>query len=426
MTPRARLCGEVTASTRGASRTSRYAAVTETALRRSLPSPIKTHQKGHNMKHTVLCGIDRQSELKSLVSGRKTALLTAASGISKTGNPTYEILAGLSDLRILLAPEHGLASAMQDGGFSKEDGVPHAETGASLYDITALRGGDRLTELLRGVDLAVYDIQDVGARFYTDISNLSQLMRAAKAAGKPVLVLDRPNPIGNRVCEGLILDESRHSSFVGEYAVPTRYALTVGEYARYINAEKGIGCELHVLPCEGWAPHVHYDETDLIWVNPSPNIPTVNCALNYIGSCVYEATNLSEGRGTTRPFDWLGAPFVDEKALARDMNALCLPGVLFRPLSFTPMFNKHAGSVCRGVELHITDREAYRPFETMLHMLRHFKKYPEFTVNRASMALRIGQDILTDDYDPAWVLARAAEDTKRFCENVEKYRLYFG
>lgn len=378
------------------------------------------------MKQTVLCGIDRQSELKSLVSGRKTALLTAASGISKTGIPTYGILADLSDLRILLAPEHGLTSAMQDGGFSKEDGIPHAETGAALYDVTALRGSDRLTELLRGVDLAVYDIQDVGARFYTYISNLSQLMRAAKAAGKPVLVLDRPNPIGNRACEGLILDESRHSSFVGEYAVPTRYALTVGEYARYVNVEKGIGCELHVLPCEGWAPHVYYDETDLLWVNPSPNIPTVNCALNYIGSCVYEATNLSEGRGTTRPFDWLGAPFVDEKALAGDMNALCLPGVLFRPLAFTPMFNKHAGTVCRGVELHITDRDAYRPFETMLHMLRHFKKYPEFTINRASMALRIGQDVLADDYDPATVLTRAAEDTKRFCENVEKYRLYFG
>ncbi len=378
------------------------------------------------MKQTVLCGVDRQSELKSLVSGRRTALLTAASGISKTGIPTYGILADLSDLRILLAPEHGLASAMQDGGFSKEDGIPHAETGAALYDVTALRGSDRLTELLRGVDLAVYDIQDVGARFYTYISNLSQLMRAAKAAGKPVLVLDRPNPIGNRACEGLILDESRHSSFVGEYAVPTRYALTVGEYARYVNVEKGIGCELHVLPCEGWAPHVYYDETDLLWVNPSPNIPTVNCALNYIGSCVYEATNLSEGRGTTRPFDWLGAPFVDEKALAGDMNALCLPGVLFRPLAFTPMFNKHAGTVCRGVELHITDRDAYRPFETMLHMLRHFKKYPEFTVNRSSLALRIGQDVLADDYDPATVLTRAAEDTKRFCENVEKYRLYRG
>jgi uncharacterized protein YbbC (DUF1343 family) len=376
------------------------------------------------MKHTVLCGIDRVSDLGTLVSGQKTALLTAASGISKQGIPTYQILSELSDLRLLFAPEHGLASAMQDGGFSKEDGIPHPETGARLFDITALRGSDRLTELLGEVDLAVYDIQDVGARFYTYISNLSQLMRAAKAAGKPVLVLDRPNPIGNTVCEGLILDESRHSSFVGEYAVPTRYGLTVGEYARYINAEKGIGCELHVLPCEGWKPHMYYDETDLLWVNPSPNIPTVNSAINYIGSCIYEATNLSEGRGTTRPFDWLGAPFVDEKALARDMNSLSLPGVLFRPLAFTPMFNKHEKQTCRGVELHITDRDTYRPFEAMLHMLRHFKKYPEFTVKRAGLALRIGQDLLADDFDPAAVMKQAREGTKRFCEIVEKYRIY--
>ena len=376
------------------------------------------------MKHTVLCGIDRASDLKTLVSGKRTALLTAASGITKQGIPTYEILARMSDLRLLFAPEHGLASAMQDGGFSKEEGVPHPETGAKLFDITALRGTDRLTELLREVDLAVYDIQDVGARFYTYICNLSQLMRAAKAAGKPVLVLDRPNPIGNRICEGLILDESRHSSFVGEYAVPTRYALTVGEYARYINTEKGIGCELRVLPCEGWEPHMYYDETDLLWVNPSPNIPTVNSALNYIGSCIYEATNLSEGRGTTRPFDWLGAPFVDEKALVRDMNALSLPGVIFRPLVFTPMFNKHEKELCRGVELHITDRDAYRPFETMLHMLRHFKRYPEFSIKREGLALRIGQDILADDFDPVAVLEQAREGTERFCENVEKYRLY--
>lgn len=376
------------------------------------------------MKHTVLCGIDRASELRTLIGGKRTALLTAASGVSKAGIPTYEILSEISDLRLLFAPEHGLASAMQDGSFTKEDGVLHSETGARLYDVTALRGTDRLTELLREVDLAVYDIQDVGARFYTYICNLSQMMRAAKEAGKPVLVLDRPNPIGNRVCEGLILDESRHRSFVGEYAVPVRYGLTVGEYARYINTEKGIGCELLVLPCEGWTPHTYYDETDLLWVNPSPNIPTVNCALNYIGSCVYEATNLSEGRGTTRPFDWLGAPFVDGKSLLRDMNALSLPGVTFRAMTFTPMFNKHAGNACGGVELHITDRDSYRPFETMLHMLRHFKKYPEFTVNRSSLALRVGQDILWEDYDPATVLTKAAEGCKRFCENVEKYRIY--
>ena len=376
------------------------------------------------MKHTVLCGIDRTSYLISFIQGRKTALLTAASGVTKQGRPSYEVLAEHSDLRLLFAPEHGLASAMQDGAFSKEEGVLHPETGARLYDISALRGSDRLTALLREVDVAIYDIQDVGARFYTYICNLSQMMRAAKAAGKPVLVLDRPNPIGNTVCEGLILDESRFSSFVGEYAVPTRYGLTVGEYARYINAERGIGCELHVIPCAGWSPELYFDETDLLWVNPSPNIPTVNCALNYIGSCIYEATNLSEGRGTTRPFDWLGAPFVDEKALLLDMNNLFLPGVTFRALTFTPMFNKHAGEVCRGVEIHITDRNTYRPFETMLHMFRHFKKYPEFTMKQNGLALRLGQDILTEDYNPALVAKQAEEGARKFCENVEKYRLY--
>lgn len=376
------------------------------------------------MKHTVLCGVDRTQDLRTLVSGKKTALLTAASGVTKEGISTYEVLRDMSDLRLLFAPEHGLASAMQDGAFSKEDGIPHPETGARLYDITALRGTDRLTELLREVDVAVYDIQDVGARFYTYLCNLTQLMRAARTAGKPVLVLDRPNPIGNTVCEGLILDESRFSSFVGEYAIPTRYGLTVGEYARYVNAEKGIGCELYVLACEGWKPNLYFDETDLLWVNPSPNIPTVNCAINYIGSCIYEGTNLSEGRGTTRPFDWIGAPFVEEKKLVADMNALCLPGVTFRAMTFTPMFNKHAGQTCRGVELHITDRDTYRPFETMLHMFRHFKKYPAFEMKRQGLALRLGQDILAEDYNPTKILTEAAKKLQIYCENVEKYRLY--
>lgn len=375
------------------------------------------------MKSTVLCGIDRESDFKTLVEGKRTALLTAASGVNKAGIPTYRILADMSDLRLLFAPEHGLTSAMQDGAFSHEDGVLHPETGARLYDITALKG-ERLPNLLREVDVAVYDIQDVGARFYTYLCNLTQLMRAAREAGKPVLVLDRPNPIANTVCEGLILDETHFSSFVGEYAIPTRYGLTVGEYARFVNAEKGIQCDLHVLPCIGWKPTLYYDETDLLWVNPSPNIPSVNAAINYIGSCIYEATNLSEGRGTTRPFDWIGAPFVDEKKLLTDMNALCLPGVVFRAMSFTPMFNKHAGILCHGVELHITDRDAYRPFETMLHMFRHFKKYPEFEMKRNGLALRLGQDILCEDYSPTRVLSESRENLESYCENVEKYRIY--
>ncbi len=376
------------------------------------------------MKHTVLCGVDRTEDLRALVGGRRTALLTAASGVTKAGIPTYTVLGEMSDLRLLFAPEHGLASAMQDGAFSGEEGVLHPETGARLYDISALRGTHRLTELLGEVDVAVYDIQDVGARFYTYLSNLTQLMRAAAAAGKPLLVLDRPNPIGNTLCEGLLLDESRFSSFVGEFSIPTRYGLTVGEYARYVNAEKGIGCDLAVLDCVGWSASLYYDETDLLWVNPSPNIPSVSCAVNYVGSCIYEATNLSEGRGTTRPFDWLGAPFVDEKRLLADMNALCLPGVVFRAMTFTPMFNKHAGQICRGVELHITDRGAYRPFETMLHMFRHFKRYPAFEMKRQGLALRLGRDILTEDFDPRAVVAGEARRLEKYCEIVEKYRVY--
>ncbi len=375
------------------------------------------------MKHTVLCGIDRTDSLKTYIEGRKLALLTAASGVTKTGVPTYQRLSEIGELCLLFAPEHGLASALQDGGFSKEDGVRHAPTGARLYDITALPK-ERLVALLREVDIAVYDIQDVGARFYTYLCNLTALMHAAREAGIPMLVLDRPNPIANTLTEGLILDESRFSSFVGEFAVPTRYALTVGEYALWANSERGIHCDLHVIPCTGWTPNLYLDETDLLWVNPSPNIPSVNCAINYIGSCIYEGTNLSEGRGTTRPFDWLGAPFVNADRLLRDMNALALPGVVFRALDFTPGFNKHAGAVCHGVELHITDRETYRPFLTMLHMFRHFKTYAEFEVKPQSLALRLGQDILTADYNPATVIEGEQPALDRFCENAEKYRLY--
>ena len=211
---------------------------------------------------------------------------------------------------------------------------------------------------------------------------------------------------------------------MGEYAIPTRYGLTVGEYAAFANAEKHIGCELHILTCEGWARDMYGDETDLLWVNPSPNIPAVSTCFNYIGSCLYEATNLSEGRGTTRPFDWIGAPFVDEEKLWRRMTRLGLPGVIFRPLCFTPLYNKFAGEVCRGLELHVTDRDTYRPFCTVLYMLRYLKENPAVTVRRDGMALRVGQDLLTDDYDPEDILRREAQDTGIFGEIVGKYRMY--
>lgn len=376
------------------------------------------------MKHSVLCGVDRPDRLSDHVRGKRVALLTAASGVNKQGIPTYDVIreAG-GDLRILFSPEHGLYSALQDGRFGEGDGAVHPHTGARLYNLGS-SGHPALSQLLGEVDVAVYDIQDVGARFYTYLCNLTQLMRACRAVGKPLVVLDRPDPIGGLDIEGLILDESRFSSFVGEYAIPTRYGLTVGEYALWANTERRIGCELYILPCRGWARDIYADETDLLWVSPSPNIPTVSTCFNYIGSCLYEATNLSEGRGTTHPFDWIGAPFVDEEDFWHRMTALGLPGVVFRPIHFTPMFNKWAGETCRGLELHITDRRTYQPFRTVLYMLRYLKEYPETTLRRDGMALRVGQDVLCAAYDPEAILRREQDLLRKFSENVEKYRVY--
>jgi len=272
--------------------------------------------------------------------------------------------------------------------------------------------------------VAVYDIQDVGARFYTYLCNLTQMMRAAKEAGKPVLILDRPNPIGGHITEGLLLDESKHSSFIGEFAIPTRYGLTVGEYANYVNAEKGIGCDLHVIPCQGWKRDMYFDETDLIWVNPSPNIPTVDSAINYIAHCVWEATNISEGRGTTRPFDDVGAPFVNAEELCAYLNGVGMPGVIFRPTYFTPMFNKHSGTMCGGVESHITDRDAYRPYRAMLHVFAYMKKLPEFTAKIEGLGLRVGRNFLMDEYDPEEVWQQSCKEATAFSENVKKYHIY--
>ncbi len=374
-------------------------------------------------KIPVLLPTDAPEKLSAIIQGKRTALLTAASAVNHKGIPTWRILARESTLSLLFSPEHGLSSALKDGDFGREAGNIHASSGARLYDISAIPDTE-LVDLLRAVDVAVYDIQDVGARFYTYLSNLTKLMRSARDAKIPVLVLDRPNPIGNRQIEGFLLDESRHASFIGEYAIPTRYGLTVGEYARFVNAEKGIGCDLHVLPMEGWRADLYMDETDLFWVNPSPNIPSVSTAINYIGSCVYEATNLSEGRGTTHPFDYLGAPFVDSGRLLADLNALCLPGIVFRELDFVPGYNKHAGEVCHGVELHITDRATYEPIRVMLHMLRHFKTYSEFSIRREGLALRVGQDILYEDYDPETLLVQNRSVLSKYCENIDKYRMY--
>lgn len=370
----------------------------------------------------VLCGVDRKDALASALEGKRVALLTAASGVDRTATPTWRILRDMGVLAALFAPEHGICSNLQDGRYQEEQDKPDPLFGVCVYNLNS-KGHPRLDEILSGVDAVVYDIQDVGARYYTYLCNLTQIMRAAARLQIEVIVLDRPNPIGGVRVEGEILDE-RYSSFIGEFAIPTRYGMTVGEYARYVNAEKGIGCRLQVIECLGWRRYMYGDQTDVLFVNPSPNIPSVNCAINYIATGIFEATNISEGRGTTRPFDMIGAPFTDAFALAEHMNALGLPGVIFRAAHFTPAFNKHAGALCGGVELHVVDREEYSPFAALLYLYDALRKYPEFEANPAGLRLRFGNDTLSGDFDPAAVLAASREACERFGEQIKPYLLY--
>jgi uncharacterized protein YbbC (DUF1343 family) len=253
-------------------------------------------------------------------------------------------------------------------------------------------------------------------------------MAECAARGIPVLVLDRPNPISGSLdaIEGAVLDESRFSSFIGKYALPVRYSMTVGEFARYINDKKQIGCDLHVLRVSGWEREAYADMTDLPWYNPSPNIPTVDCAVNYIGTCIFESTNISEGRGTTRPFDIVGAPFVDSRRLAEHMNSRGLDGVFFSRAYFTPTFSKHAGKVCEGVQINITDRRVYSPHKCGLHLLAAMREYPEFTWDEWGICERYGRDTLTacERYDVDSVVRGEAEDIERFKNDIREYLMY--
>jgi uncharacterized protein YbbC (DUF1343 family) len=246
--------------------------------------------------------------------------------------------------------------------------TPHAEfqTGArkrvplySLYSDTR----EPTAEMLRDVDALVIDLQDIGTRIYTYMYTMANCMRAARRHGIQVIVCDRPNPIGGLEVEGITL-EPGNESFVGLYAIPTRHGMTIGELARLFNTHFGIGADLDVIPMDGWHRAMYWDATGLPWVMPSPNIPTLDSAIVFPGTVHIEGTNASEGRGTTRPFELVGAPWIRAEAFAAALNRRLLPGVYFRPVVFEPTFQKHARVACGGCQIHVMDREAFRPVLT--------------------------------------------------------------
>lgn len=271
------------------------------------------------------------------------------------------------DLRALFGPQHGIRGDVQDNMIETEHGVDR-KTGLpvnSLYSETR----EPTERMLRDIDVVVFDMQDVGCRIYTFVYTLANCMRAAKKFGKRVVVCDRPNPISGSAVAGNVL-EPEYASFVGQFPIPTRHGMTVAELARMFNGHFGIGCELEVIPMDGWLRERWHDETDAPWVLPSPNMPTLNSATVFPGTVHFEGTQVSEGRGTTLPFELIGAPYIDPDAYADGLNELGLPGVFFRSCVFQPTFQKHAGVSCGGVQIHVIDRESFEPVIAGLAMVK--------------------------------------------------------
>ncbi len=273
-------------------------------------------------------------------------------------------------LAALFGPQHGFRSDVQENMIE----TGHARDQIRRVPVYSLYSETRepTADMLRGVDVLVVDLQDVGTRIYTYIYTMANCLKAARTHGLKAIVCDRPNPIGGTAIEGPMLVPG-FESFVGLYPIPMRHGMTIGELARLFNDHFGIGADLEVVTMEGWRRESYYDETGLPWVLPSPNIPTLDTAIVYPGTVLLEGTNVSEGRGTTRPFELAGAPWVVAERFADAMNRLEMPGVRFRPAVFEPTFHKHAGKSCGGCQIHIQDRTACRPVEIGVALTAAFR-----------------------------------------------------
>ncbi len=340
------------------------------------------------------------------------------------------------DLAALFGPQHGARGEKQDNMVESESSTDPS-TGMQIY---SLYGDVRqpTPKMLNGLDALVFDLQDVGARVYTFVWTMTLAMEACRDAGIRFVVLDRPNPIGGALREGPVLREG-FESFVGLHPITLRHGLTVGEIARLANQRFGISCDLEVVPCEGWNREAWLDDTGLPYVLPSPNLPTLDSCTVYPGMALLEGTNLSEGRGTTRPFEIFGAPFLDARAVTNALEAMALPGVKFRACHFEPTFQKHAGELCGGAQLHVTDRAAFRPVRTAVAVLRAAKdlvpgefawRQPpyEYETERMPIDILWGSDVLRKGLEAGHtageILAGAGDEVREFEETASEFLLY--
>lgn len=377
----------------------------------------------------VKLGLDHFIDVKEYLRDLKVGLIVNHTSVTSDFTHLIEVAKEYAEKIVVFSPEHGLSGALPPGAtysnyFDEDYGV----------EVYSLYGENRELplDLVFSLDCLIYDIQDVGVRCYTYISTLYYCVKASGKADTPLYVLDRPNPLTGVKVEGPVLSEE-YVSFVGIAEIPLRYGLTPGELAKLFNRKYSLGAEIHVYLLENWRRDQWFSETGLPWVPPSPNIPSPDTALVYCGTVLIEGTNLSEGRGTTKPFEYIGAPWIKPVDLARKLNSLKLPGVLFRPLRFIPFTSKYSGKYCGGVHIYVYDKEKFKPIETALHLIKVVKEsYKEFEWKKSEdkyfFDLLIGNSfvrkMIEEEKDIEEIVSKWESSLKVFKEEASSILIY--
>lgn len=372
----------------------------------------------------VRLGIDNIDQYQHLFAGKRVGLITNQTGVNSQLQSTIDVLYEKTDLVALFSPEHGLRGNAEAG--ADVAAATDMRTGLPIY---SLYGDTKkpTAQMLENIDVLCFDIQDVGTRFYTYMSTMALAMESAKEQNKLFVVFDRPNPIGGLAVEGPVL-KSGFESFIGMYPIPIRHGLTMGELALLFNTQFGIECNLQVVKLSGWQRSMFWQDTGLPWVMTSPNIPTPETALVYPGTGLLGATNISEGVGTTRPFELVGAAWLNAAAAADRLNEKKLPGVYFRPTYFTPRFGRHSGINQGGVQIHVMDKTVYRPVLTAITILAVMKDLScgQFAYQSERMFdLPLGENTLRLETEPLdQLLIRWDQEARDFQVKSRQYYLY--
>lgn len=388
--------------------------------------------KRKNLHQNIRSGLDIfEKNWPGKLRGSRAGLLIHPASVNRKLEHAVQLFikSRTCKLTALFGPQHGIRGETQDNMVEWE-GFADKQTGLPVF---SLYGLSRKPEpsMLEHIDIMVIDLQDVGSRYYTFIWTMELCMQACTELNKSMVILDRPNPVTGNMTEGPVLDTA-YASFVGRRPLPVRHGMTIGEIGNYLRNEFYPFLDFHVIPMQGWKRNIWHDKTGLPWVLPSPNMPTLDTAVVYPGICLLEGTTLSEGRGTTRPFEIFGAPFIDPDMLITHLDGFGLPGVVFRPAYFEPAFQKYAGKLCGGAQIHVINREKFRPFKTGVAVIKaihdlcpdqfSWKQPPyEYETEKMPIDILAGTDRLRKDIEKGEDIERMEERWQEECSQFDKH-----